>query len=241
MRTRATLFAVILLAACNSESTTAPGSAARLAPPAVVGVPVTLAAASSGDTPVTSTLADAGMQIRSDGLGAYRNASTLTSVIQSIGAWVLDSYNPRKSTRQVYLDFSRPVAGSGPNGGNPVAIPSGLYKVRIIVNCPLYNNSNMLTLAPGATMLCPFHVGDIYSGGAGYAIEMNPVHTTTGTSYPETNSANVTCVRPASGAGPCTGWTITPSVTGGNVGVILNNGVSQGDYTFSFSVGITNP
>jgi len=246
MRVASAVIAVVLLAACTPDRTVTPVS------------DVTLAAASSSNTSVTSNVADAdstiapALQIRSDGLGAYRNSNTLTSLIQSIGAWVLDSYTPRNSTRGVYLDFSQPIAGSGPNGGDPVAIPSGVYKVHMISKCNLYGN-NMLTLAPGATMSCPLHVGDVYVGSVKYAVQMNPFNSAADTAYAETNYATVTCVVPSSGSGPCTQWRITPSGTvaggSGNVGKLLKfvtshgstTAVNQGDFTFSFAITVTNP
>ena len=97
------------------------------------------AARGGADTPVSTYVLDSdtalapSLQIRSDGLGVYRNSNTLTSIIQgNAGAWVLDSQNPRNATRTLFLDFGQPVAGSGPNGGDPIAVPSALYRVRAI-------------------------------------------------------------------------------------------------------------
>ena len=205
----------------------------------------------------TSTIADADatvaptLQYRSDGLGPYVNASNLISQIQSVGDWVLDMYTVSRATRQVYLDFSQPIPGTGPNGGNPVAIPSGYYKVRMISKCSLFGNS-FLTLAPGATVQCPLHVAFDYNGST-WALEMNPISSSGNPDgFPETNSANVTCVSPAIGAGPCVGWRITPSGTfsGGlqNEARLLKDVTSkgntttldEGDYYISFSIGVTN-
>ena len=114
----------------------------------------------SGDTPVTAIVADAAaaiapsLQIQSDRLGAYTNSNTLTSVIQGIGAWVLDSKNPRNGTRKLYLDFGQPIAGSGPNGGAPIAVPSAQYKFRAISKCNLLGTS-FLTLAPSSRSPVP--------------------------------------------------------------------------------------
>jgi hypothetical protein len=249
--------ALAALAACTRDGPTA----ARA--PSAVRVSGALLAAGGGNVSVTTVVADnnisiaPALQIRSDGLGAYQNSSSLTSIIQGIGAWELDSYDPKRSTRTVYLDFSQPIAGSGPNGGNPVAIPSGLYKVHAISKCNLYGN-NMLTLAPGATMPCPLHFGKVYSGGVEYAVQMNPYNSVSDTAYPETNYANITCTYPTSGSGPCTQWSMTPSGTfvGGNgtqyyrnVGALLKYGtgkgqatvVKEGDFYFSFAIGVTNP
>jgi hypothetical protein len=250
MRVVPMLAAAAVLAACHAERATAPSQAAALA------------ASKSSNTPVTSLIADSdaaiapALQIRSDGLGAYLNSSTLTSVIQSIGAWVLDSYDPANATRTVYLGFSQPIAGSGPNGGAPVPVPSGLYKVHMISKCNLYG-TNMLTIAPGVTTPCPLHVKFQY-GASQYAVQMNPYMSASDTAYAETNYANVTCAYPASGPGPCTQWTITPSGTftapdGStayeNVGKLLKYVTSgrttvaanQGDFDFSFEIGVTNP
>lgn len=233
------------LAGCSAESPSAPLFAK--------------AAASGGDIAVTATIADAdtfvapALQIRSDGLGAYRNGSALTSIIQGSGAWLLDSYTPRNGTRRVYLDFSQPIAGSGPGGGDPVAVPSGAYRVRAISKCNLLGTT-MQGLAPGASMPCPLHIKFDYAGTS-YALQMNPAAGVD--PYPETQYATVTCTVPASGAGPCTAWTITPSgtfVVGGatryrNVAVLLKyvtvnrttTAVSQGDFYVSFAIGVTNP
>ncbi len=222
------------------------------------------AAKAGGDTPVTSNVADSdtsiapALQIRSDGLGSFQNGSTLTSVIQGIGAWLLDSYTPRNSNRGVYLEFSQPIAGSGPNGGNPVAVPSAVYRVHAISKCNLLGTS-FLTLAPGASMPCPLHVKFDYNGSS-YAVQMNPGASAGDPdgNAPETNYATITCVNPSSGAGPCSQWRMTPSgmytAPDGtqryrNVGklfkYVASHGsttpVNQGDFNFSFAIGVTNP
>lgn len=202
---------------------------------------------------VTSTVADADttiapmLQYRSDGLGPYLNASNLISQIQSVGDWVLDMYTVSRATREVYLDFSQPIPGTGPNGGNPIAIPSGLYKVRIISKCTLFGN-NFLTLAPGATVPCPLHVKFDYNGSS-WAIEMNPLASSGDPEgAPETNAANVTCVNPPSGSGTCMGWKLTPSAPANEARLIHyvsakggTQNVDEGDYYFAFSIDVTNP
>jgi len=220
------------------------------------------AARAGGDTPVTTTVIDADtaiaptLQIRSDALGIYRNSSTLTSQIQSIGAWVLDSQAPRNATRTLFLDFGQPVAGSQPNGQDPIAVPSALYKVHAISKCNLYGNS-LWALAPGASMACPLHVAFSYAGST-YAVQMNPFAAGDPDGAPETQWATVTCLTPASGAGPCTAWRLTPSNTftapdGSlkyrNVGRLIKyvttktttTNVNQGDFYFSFEILVTNP
>jgi len=215
------------------------------------------------DTPVSTYVADADtivaptMQIRSDGLGVYRNSNTLSSVIQPIGAWVLDSQSLRNSTRTLFLDFGQPIAGTGPGGGNPIAVPSAQYKVYVIGMCNAYSNS-MWTLAPGATMACPLHIA-FSSGGVSYAVQMN-AHPTGAdpNGAPETDWATVTCLTPASGPGPCTEWRLTPSgiytapdssLKSRNVARLIKyvttknttTNVNQGDFYFSFAIRVTNP
>lgn len=195
-------------------------------------------------------------QIRSDGGGGYTNSASLTSDITSTGEWQLDSYFPKNSTRTIYLDFSRPVPGSGPNGGPAVSIPTGTYKFQAFVDCPdsFYNNS-FLTVAPGQTVHCPLHIGELYVGADLYSINMNPYTGAEGFAWTETNWANVTCT---SSAAPCTHWTITPSATApdgssANVTVLLKHvatttkgkttttPVKQGDFYMSFRVDVTQP
>jgi hypothetical protein len=225
------------------------------------GCSLTLAAlAPQKNVPVTSIVLDyaadiaPGLQIQSDGEGFYRNSSNLVSQIQAIGDWELDARNPRNSTRRIYLEFSKPIAGSAPGGGDPVAVPSGEYKFRAIAKCGLYG-SNMFTLAPGATMPCPLHVGFDYNGTK-YAIQMDP-YTSANGPLPETNFANVTCIFPTSGTAPCSQWKFTPSgtyiapdstVKYRNVGKLLQyttqgQTVAQdhGDFYFSFSILVTKP
>lgn len=214
------------------------------------------------DTPVTTTVLDADtsiaptLQVRSDGLGIYLNSNTLVSIIQgAAGAWVLDSQNPHNATRTLFLDFGQPVAGSGPGGGDPIAVPSGLYKVHAISKCNLYNNS-MWTLAPGASMACPLHIA-FTAGAFKYAVQMNPFPAGDPEGAPETQWATVTCLTPP-GASTCATWRLTPSATytapdGSlkyrNVARLIKyvttknttTNVNQGDFYFSFDILVTNP
>ena len=83
------------------------------------------------DVPVTSIVEDGAsdvapvLTIRSDAAGSYVNSKTLTSQIQGIGDWVLDSINPPRQLAGSSLDFSQPVPGSGPNGADPIGLPPG--------------------------------------------------------------------------------------------------------------------
>jgi hypothetical protein len=211
------------------------------------GLPPTIA--------VTSTVIDDPFfQILSDGHGAYPNSKTVNSIIQtSLGDWVFDT-NVSGSTRTIYLDFSRGIAGSGPNGGSPVPLASGFYQVHLISKCHLYNLS-FLSIAPQQTVQCPFRVGQIMVGSQEYAVHMNPQPTIDDGTWPETNPANITC---NSTSGSCASWTIAPSGIGldglpASVGVLLayhttttkgkttTTITKQGDFYMSFRLNVTNP
>ena len=238
---------LFVLAAC-SETASAP----RMVPSSLAR-----ASATTGHVPtVTSIIVDdPAFQIESDGLGPYRSSRTLESEIQSgsTGDWVLDSYTNNDS-RTIYLDFGRPVAGSGPNGGTAVAIPSGYYKFHMISKCHLVGN-DFLSIAPGQTVQCPLRIGQIYVGTRQYGVTMNAGVTSAGDTWPETNYANVTC---NSASGTCSSWTLTPSGTASdgssaNVGALIETVstttrgkttttlVKQGDFYLSFRINLTNP
>jgi hypothetical protein len=227
------------------------------------------------DLPVTSTITDYidvtdsttgsvqryWMQIRSDGAGTYTNSSSLVSIIQGAsGDWILDSKNATSPTRTVFLDFTKPIPGTGPNGGPPVApFTSALVFARLISKCHLYNN-DMFTIAPGSTVNCPLAIFFSDSGNE-YFLQMNPV-TGTQDAFPETDYVNATC----NGTGAnfqCNNWTITPNGSKGGclttdcalkqnvsrlslrVPVKGRSGswtaVNQGDFDLAFSIGVTNP
>jgi hypothetical protein len=201
---------------------------------------------------VTTTVADdPGFQVRSDGLGAYANSRTVSDIIQAIGDWALDLTG---STRGIYLDFTRGIPGSGPNGGAPVAIPSQTYRVFAIARCHLYNN-DFKTIAPAQTVTCPLHFAQFFVGTQEYFVQMNPFEGTDGSIFPETNYVNVTC---NSATAPCKSWTITPSGTapdGSSANVVAlmtittttvkgkttTTQAKQGDFYMSFRMDVTNP
>jgi len=243
---------VVVLAAC-SESAPLP-TQSRLSPG---GIASASASNSTRLLAVTSTIStDASFQIKGDGLGSYKNSSTLISEIQSgtSGDWELDSSMPTGGTRTVYLDFSRPIPGSGPNGGAAVAIPSGNYRFHMISKCHL-NGNTFLSVAPGQTVQCPLLVSQLVVGSHTYSVLMNPGLTSNGSSWPETSYSNVTC---NSTAGTCASWTLTPSGTApdgstANVAVLIDvvtsttkgktttTDVKQGDFYMSYRIDITNP
>lgn len=219
----------------------------------------------TSDVPVTSTLADTYtdpatgqamlMQIGSDRVdgGAYKNTAYVESIIQSIGDWELDAFTSSLANRQIYLEFSRPVAGTGPNGGMPVApFASAVLKGRFISKCHEYNNS-MFTLPAGETMRCPMIVRFDF-GGSSYRIHMSP--DTSFYQYPDTNYVNITCAG-ADASAKCNRWRIEPS--GGCVtadcSVRANRAKlvrlytskgktveeNRGDYLMPFRIEVTNP
>jgi hypothetical protein len=214
---------------------------------------------STGNGFVTSTIADSvngyALQIQSDGVDAYTNNKYIQSII-NLGDWVLDTDYSRLSTRSVWLDFTEPVAGSGPNGGNPVApFSSGLAKVRFISKCHLYN-VNMLTIPVGATVNCPLATGFSY-GGYDYRLQMNPV---VGADVnPETDLVNITC-NAANANSQCINWSIAPNGAKGGCATldcsVMQNvarlskfvtlkgkttELNQGDFLVAFSIRVTNP
>lgn len=212
------------------------------------------------DVPVTSTIADSvngiPMQIQSDGAGPYTNTRYVESIIQTSAAdWELNT-NLRSSTRNVWLDFTKPVAGSGPNGGAPVEpFASGLAKVRFISKCHLYGVS-MFTIPAGTTVNCPLTTG-FNSGGTQYRLQMNPV---TGVDVnPETDYVNITC-NVVNASSQCINWTIEPNgMKGGcanpdcsvkqNIArlskIVTVKGktteLNQGNFYVAFSFSLTNP
>lgn len=255
----AALASAMTLAACSDASTvpTRARSAARNA------VAAKSSPAAARTVAVTSVIADddqslaPSLQIRSDGYGPYTNSSDLQSLVQAstTGDWVLDSSTPTNGTRQIYLDFSRPIANSGPNQGDAVAIPSAYYRFHMISKCHL-TGYDFLTIPAGTTVQCPLHIGQIYVNGQEYGITMNAGTTSSGETWPETQYANVRC-NSATGS-TCTSWTITPSGTANdgsaaNVAVLLQTVTStskgkptttvvkQGDFYMSFRIDISNP
>src|SRR5262249_5650264 len=145
-------------------------------------------------------------RIQSDQLGAYKNSSSVQSVIQAIGAWVLDTNLSSSSTRSVLIDFRDPVPGSGPNGGAPIApFAFAQVKGRLIAKCNDYGG-NMLSMSGlGSTLTCPLAVSFSY-GSDSYRINMNYLN------FPEVNPVVVTCIGTDSSSN-CNQWKIEPSVT----------------------------
>lgn len=213
--------------------------------------------------PATATMADyidvtdqrIWMQLRSDGAD-YTNTSNVQSVVYA-GNWILDT---KASTRPVFLDFSKPIPNTGPNGGAPVApFTAALVPARLTAECLKYN-TNMLEMPPGSTINCPLAIF-FSDNGKDYFLQMNPVYFAY--QYPETDYVSITCNGAANSQ--CNSWTIEPDGTKGGcatadclgslkqnvarlnlrVPVKGNSGswtaVNQGDFYVAFSVRVTTP
>lgn len=230
----------------------------------------------NGDVMVTSTIRDyvdvvdgtgatqrIPMQIQSDGAGpytdiAYKGDKKVTSIIQGIGDWELDTgVSIRYPTRQGFVDFSKPVFGSGPNGADPTPpFTTALVRPRFIEKCHEYNNS-MFTLPYQSTMVCPVFIAFDYNSQR-YRMDMNPISTAQGY-HPETDFLNVTCTG-MNASSQCNSWLIEPNGTKGGcatadcsvkqnvvklVKVVTVKGkttnIDQGDFYMSFSIVLTNP
>jgi hypothetical protein len=215
------------------------------------------------NVPVTSTIMDYidvtnlprfWMQIRSDG-AAYTNANDLQSV-EYAGDWILDT---KSSTRQVFLDFNKPIPGTGPNGGVPVApFNSALVPARLTAECIRYS-TDMSTMQAGDTINCPLAIF-FSDSGKDYFLQMDPVagpHV-----FAETDYVNITC-NGVGGNSQCNDWTIAPN--GFKGGCVTSDcslkqnvarlslrvptkgksgswtTVNQGDFYLAFSIGVTNP
>jgi hypothetical protein len=224
------------------------------------------------DTPVTTTIRDyvdvvdpsplttprIPMQIQSDGTAVYRNSSTVKSVILSGGSWDFDAgFNIRNPTRRVYLDFSQPIANTGPGGTSP-APPFNTALIRPWFNSKCYYDGfNMLAMGHGEIVNCGL-TANFYNpaDGVNYRIIMNPGCPAFTDGCNETNPTSVTCTG-VDGSGKCDSWKIEPSgecvtadcsvrknvirlakiVTVKGKQVITN----LGDFYMSFEIEVTNP
>ena len=165
------------------------------------------------DTPVTTTIDGLGvdtlptLRIQSDQLGAYRNSSSLSSIIQGIGDWELDMINFNSSPqRKALIDLRDPVPGSGPNGGAPTApFTYQLVRARFISKCS-QNGINMRTMQTNTPYYCPLAVAFDDAGGVRYRLAGNPIN------FSETSWVQITCVATDANS-KCNQWKIEPSVT----------------------------
>jgi len=206
------------------------------------------------DAPVTTTIDGLGidtlptLRIQSDQLGAYRNSSSLKSILQAwLGDWELDMLNYNSSPqRNVLIDLRDPVPGSGPNGGAPVA-PFAYQSVRarFIAKCSQYG-VDMRNMLPNNFYPCPLAIGFDDQTGVRYRLTMHA------NNFPKVNLMQVTCVT-TEAAGKCNQWKMEPSVTQldgerKNVTKLLKVAAKpnqpdqdMGDFYMSFAIHLTNP
>ena len=231
---------VVLTATACSEQGVLPTS--PVAPSSQAGT----AAKPPASIKVTSTVAD-GFHIESDGLGPYVPSKSLTSEVQPIGDWVLDTLSVAvsRSNRKISLDFSSPIPGSAPGGGDPVALPNGSYKFRAMAQCSRsYINGDpghpLQSFTQGQVELCPLRFA-FEVGTERYVLLMNKSFANINGNFPTTDDATVTCTATISGA--CSAWLLTPSSpSGANATKLMRtdgNGTlleDLGDFSMSFSI-----
>lgn len=209
------------------------------------------------DTPVTSTLIDAGdptlgtnLRIQSDGLGPYSTFSgvkdAVGSVIQTSNTccqdWELDLGDSR--TRSLLLDLREPVA---PNDGTGRPFEWDYVHGRIIVKCHTVFPAGFPGMAVGQVLDCPMSVSFPIPGSTStyWRMAFNPAGDV------QTDSVRVECLG-ADSAGRCNDWTVTPA--GEHGGASKNVGrlekvyfkgntppASFGYYYATFSFRVTNP
>ena len=206
------------------------------------------------DTAVSSNIDGLGidtlptMRIQSDQLGAYKNSSSLQSILQAaVGDWVLDTLNYNSSPqRKVLIDLRDPVPASGPNGGAPIA-PFAYQSVRarFIAKCSQYG-VDMRNMQPNNFYPCPLAIAFDDAGGVRYRLTMHA------NNFPEVNLMQVTCVATDANA-KCNQWKMEPSVTQlngerKNVTKLLKvatkpnqSDQDMGDFYVSFAIHVTNP
>ena len=206
------------------------------------------------DTPVTTTIDGLGidtlptLRIQSDQRGAYRNSSSLQSILQaSLGDWVLDMLNYSSSPqRQVLIDLRDPVPGSGPNGGAPIApFAYQFVRARFIAKCSQYG-IDMRNMQPNNFYPCPLAIALDDASGVRYRLTMHADN------FPEVNLMQVTCVT-TDASGKCNQWKMEPSVTQldgqrKNITKLLKVATrpnqpdqDMGDFYLSFTIHLTNP
>ncbi len=238
----------------------------RLARAAALGVGVALVSSGPGsgtpsaqkatrqsDTPVVSTVNDAGdvslgtnSRIQSDMLGDYVSISsrrdTVTSVLQTGNTccqdWELDL--TQSSTRRLLVDLREPVPS---NAGATTPFPWAFVPGRIIVKCHVVSPASFPGMQLGEHLNCPLIVRFPTSSGD-WRVSLNPI------AYAGTDFAQVSCVG-ADADARCNAWTIASGVTqpdgqAKNIGRLerLGNAATpedHGDVYLTFSIRVTKP
>src|ERR1044071_501983 len=164
--------------------------------------PIVTAAPPVRDAPATSVIQDVDpgsgiiYRISGDSLGAYKNGiNSVSSIIQGIGDWVLDT--KPSVVRRVRIDLGDPVPGSG---ANP-PFQSAYVPVRFISKCASWNVF-MPGMATGQQVNCPLSVSIEFNGET-YALRSNE-------NFGGTEAAQWTCL--ARNSTKCVSWEMVPSV-----------------------------
>lgn len=192
------------------------------------------------DAPATSTIADfdpvsgSMLRIGNDSLGPYKNGvDSVSSIVQGIGNWVLDT--KPSPLRKVRVDLGDPVPGSG---ANP-PFQSAIVPVRFISKC----TTNITTMLLNQTIPCPLALSIVHNGVT-YALRTND-------NYAGTEPVTWRCLaRPST---KCTSWEMTPSAIQAdgqrkNVMQLLKPATKPresdqllGRFYISFKVNVTTP
>jgi hypothetical protein len=225
---------------------------------------MTAAAQKNQETPVTSIIEGFGvntsptLRIQSDLLGSYKNSSSVQSILQSYGDWVLDTDYAKpghtsSSPRKILIDFRDPTPT---NGGNPTALfPDGwgVVTARFISKCTQFGEDMRTMLGVNSQITCPLAVGiQVPNFPGSYLIAMNHIIRV------GTDSITITCTgvvdptKPATS--PCNQWRFEPWAlatedhSGKSIGKLigatqLKNGteVDMGNFYFSFAIDVTKP
>jgi len=198
------------------------------------------------DIPATSAIGNCSgadfFSIRSDQpgceSGTYPHSQTIRSVVQMAGDWILET-QPFKATptRSVFVDFSNPIPGTGPNGGDPVSpFTAALVRGRFISKCHEYD-VNLLDIPEDGTAICPLVLALGPEYGARIMMDWRR--------NPGTEPVRITCTRAA--AGQCSQWTIEPySVTSLGKSIKASTKPREpeqdwGNYRFSFRITVSIP
>jgi hypothetical protein len=239
-------------AGCRSHSgeitPTAPSAVSSNTPLTPVSSTLLAAAKASGDTPVTTTIADSlnafPLRVESDHLGPYTNTSPTQSLIQGIGDWEMTTYTVKNTVvpgnRAVFFDLTEPVAA-----GNPAPpIQTATVQAHLIAKCHVVG-INVLNIAQGTTVSCPGDFRFDLSNGTAYRLSYAP------NNFPEVNYMDITCL--AADSTGCRQWTIATdgkTLTGSDpnpkgVQKLLQINPStdailadMGDYYISFSISL---
>ena len=192
------------------------------------------------DAPATSTIANndpvsnALLRIGPDIYGPYYNGvDSVSSIVQGIGNWVLDT--KPSPLRKIRVDLGDPV----PNSGANAPFQSAFVPVRFISKC----TTNITTMVLNQTIECPLAVSIVYNGVT-YALRTNA-------NYAGTEPVHWKCLaRPST---KCTSWEMTPSAIQAdgqrkNVMQLLKPATSNkqtdqllGLFYISFNINVTTP